>query len=168
METIEVPENLRHLFKEPFGELFEGEGLEPAKRVKEILKDEKKIIAVGDITVKNLLEVGVRPALAIVDLKTKRETLEAYDLGGEVITANNPPGEISADLQEKIHEAITEEGMVIQVDGEEDLAVLPCILEADWDSVVLYGQPDKGMVMVRVTEESKMSAATIYRTLLSL
>jgi uncharacterized protein (UPF0218 family) len=167
METINIPENLRTLFKEPFGDLFEGDGLEPAKRVKELLKDER-VIAVGDVTVRNLLEVGIRPALAIVDLKTKRESLEAYDLKGEMVTAKNPPGQITADLQEKIHEAITKDGIIIQVDGEEDLAVLPCILEADWDSVILYGQPSRGMVMVRVTEESKMVAATIYRSLLSL
>ncbi|NOZ76805.1 MAG: DUF359 domain-containing protein [Euryarchaeota archaeon] len=167
METIKVPDSLRSMFREPFGQLLEGEGLEPARKVKELLKGEP-VIAVGDVTLRNLLEVGVRPSLAIVDLKTKREALEACDLGERVVTARNPPGEISAELQERIHEAIAEEGTVIQVDGEEDLAVLPCILEADWDSVVLYGQPDRGMVFVRVDEESKMKAATIYRSLLSL
>ncbi len=36
------------------------------------------------------------------------------------------------------------------VDGEEDLAVLPCVLTAPPESVVLYGQPGEGVVLCEV------------------
>jgi hypothetical protein len=73
---------------------------------------------------------------------------------------------ISKDLWDKIHEGLEEEGSLILVKGEEDLAVLPCIIEADWDSVVLYGQPDEGIVYVKVTEEKKFDAGTIIKMMM--
>lgn len=39
---------------------------------------------------------------------------------------------------------------MILVDGEEDLAVLPCILTAPSGSLVLYGQPGEGLVVCEV------------------
>jgi len=41
------------------------------------------------------------------------------------------------------------------IDGEEDLLTLPAILLAPLSSLVLYGQWDRGAVMVEVTEEMK-------------
>ena len=40
--------------------------------------------------------------------------------------------------------------MKIVVEGEEDLATLPAILYAPPGSVVVYGQPDEGSVLVKV------------------
>jgi hypothetical protein len=41
----------------------------------------------------------------------------------------------------------------ITVDGEEDLLVLPVCMSAPENSVVLYGQPNEGLVLVHVTPE---------------
>ena len=46
--------------------------------------------------------------------------------------------------------------MKIVVDGEEDLATLPAILYAPLGSVVIYGQPNEGSVLVNVTSEMKL------------
>ncbi len=62
----------------------------------------------------------------------------------------NPQGMITAQLWESIRESI-DDGNIIVVEGEEDLAVIPCILEADWDDVVVYGQPDEGIVFINIT-----------------
>jgi len=43
----------------------------------------------------------------------------------------------------------------IFVRGEEDLAALPAILLAPEGSVVLYGQPDEGVVFVSITKSKK-------------
>ncbi len=174
MEDIKLPEEFRRVFKKPFGEVFKGEGLKPAEEVKKRL-DRERVIVVGDVTLKNILAVGIMPSLSIVDMKTKRKKGEgAFDitrLGFEsdqadslnVIKVKNPPGTISKSLWENIHEHIEKDGSIILVDGEEDLAVLPCILEADWNSVILYGQPDVGIIFVRVTEETKVDAGTILK-----
>lgn len=166
MKDLRVPSELRGVFKKPFGELFTGEGLTPANNVKSKLKGEKLVI-VGDVTLRNMLAVGVKPDLAIVDQKAMRKPLQPEELEGEVVKAVNPPGMISKDLWDKIHDAVIKSGTTILVDGEEDLAVLPCIIEADWDTIVLYGQPGEGIVYVDVNEKTKLEAGMILKVLIS-
>jgi len=50
---------------------------------------------------------------------------------------------------------------LVHIKGEEDLLTLPAVLFAPLDSVVCYGQPGKGMVLVKVTEEKKRGALKI-------
>ncbi len=165
MKDLTVSEEIRSLLKKPFGKVFKGKDLKPAEEIKRNLKGEK-VIVVGDVTLKNILAVGIRPSLAVIDLKTKREIKENSVFNEKVVKTKNPPGMITTDLWDKIHESMDKKGSLIVVDGEEDLAVLPCILEADWDSVVLYGQPDEGIVLVKVTEEKKFDAGTIVKMIM--
>ncbi len=48
---------------------------------------------------------------------------------------------------------------VIYVEGEEDLLVLPVILEAPNNAFVVYGQPSQGLVVVTVTPSKKREVA---------
>jgi len=41
------------------------------------------------------------------------------------------------------------------VDGEEDLLTLVVVLSAPEDALVVYGQPHRGIVVVKVTEETR-------------
>jgi uncharacterized protein (UPF0218 family) len=41
------------------------------------------------------------------------------------------------------------------VDGEEDLLALVAVLSAPEDALVVYGQPHVGIVVVKVTEETR-------------
>ncbi len=166
MRDLVIPKELRSLFKKPFGQLFKGEGLLAAEKVKKELRGERLII-VGDVTLKNMLALGVKPDLAILDLRTEREKQEKHALEGRMVKVRNPAGTISGELWESIHEGVEKPGTVILVEGEEDLAVLPCILEADWDTVILYGQPGEGIVLVRVNEEKKLEAGMILKVLLN-
>jgi hypothetical protein len=43
----------------------------------------------------------------------------------------------------------------IVVNGEEDLLVIPAVLLAKNGSAVVYGQPGRGMVLIKVTEKKK-------------
>jgi hypothetical protein len=45
--------------------------------------------------------------------------------------------------------------VVIKVNGEEDLAVIPVALAAPLDCEIYYGQPGKGVVKIKVTERVK-------------
>ncbi len=164
MKDFRVPEELRILFKKPFGELYKGKGIAPASRIKKELKNERVII-VGDVTLKNASDVGIKPSLAIVDLKTKRGEVK---LKSNETMVRNPPGMITEELWDEIHRKIDVDNAKIIVDGEEDLAVLPCVLEADWDTIILYGQPEEGIVLVRVTEEKKMEASILLKMLPSV
>lgn len=165
MKDLTISKEIRPLLKKPFGKVFKGKDLTPAEDIKEHIKGEK-VIVVGDVTLKNILAVGIKPTLAVIDLKTKREIIEEPAFKEKTINVKNPPGMITKELWDKIHEGMETQGSLIIVDGEEDLAVLPCILEADWDSIVLYGQPDEGIVMVKVTEEKKFDAGTIIKMIM--
>ena len=49
----------------------------------------------------------------------------------------------------------------IVVEGEEDLLTLVAILTVPEDSLVLYGQPRKGVVVVKATAEMKQKVQEI-------
>ncbi|MFQ5887391.1 MAG: GTP-dependent dephospho-CoA kinase family protein [Candidatus Hydrothermarchaeales archaeon] len=155
MKDLILPEELRPLFKKPFGKLLKGKGLKPAEEVKSLIKG-GRVIVIGDETYKNIRKVGIEPSLGIVDFKVKRKRIEGDIEGG--IRVKNPQGMITAELWDAIRESIDDKQIIV-VEGEEDLAVIPCILEADWDDVVLYGQPDEGIVFINITEEVKEKAS---------
>ncbi len=48
--------------------------------------------------------------------------------------------------------------MILKIEGEEDLLALPFFLLAELSSVVVYGQPFEGMVVVRVTKAIRTKA----------
>jgi len=47
------------------------------------------------------------------------------------------------------------------VDGEEDLLALPAIIHAPRGSILYYGQPNKGLACVIVTNEKKHEALAL-------
>jgi len=156
MSTIlaKLPAEMREELKTPLGEVYADADA--------LLADAgEPIIAVGDIVTYHLLEADHPPSVAVVDGKTKREraereVLDAIEAFEERIDVANPQSTITDDLLEAIAEAIVSETpTVIVVDGEEDLASLPAVLGAPDGASVVYGQPDEGMVLVPVTEQSR-------------
>ena len=163
MKDIKLPEEMRASLKKPFGTLIKGEGDEAAARVKEMLAGERTIV-VGDASYEHLMNVGVTPHLAVLDFNVKRKPYKKYP---SKITVNNQAGEISALMWTAISEHL-DSGGIIGVEGEEDLAVIPAVLEADFDDVVLYGQPDEGMVFIKVDEDIKQKIAMLLKIMESL
>ena len=134
--------------EERIGLLITGEIPLPYHVLKKMLKGEK-VIAIGDVVVENLLKVGIEPAMMIVDGRSLREPL-----GTTIecdITVKNPQSEITNELIEAIKKGYKK----IFVEGEEDLASLPAILYADKNSLIVYGQPSEGIMVIRPTEENK-------------
>ena len=43
----------------------------------------------------------------------------------------------------------------IEVEGEEDLASLAVIFMAPSDAIIIYGLPDKGVLVIKPTKENK-------------
>ena len=121
------------------------------------------IATVGDIcTIKIIGEIRV-PNLMIIDYKTKRnidldETQTKIIEGIDCYSVNirNEAGTITAELIKAIETAIySNETTKIIVDGEEDLATLPAIKLCKNGAKVIYGMPDKGMVVVDVNQQTK-------------
>jgi uncharacterized protein (UPF0218 family) len=139
-----------------------GNGIECVRMMDAELKAAKKIVAVGDMAAFYLFQASVMPDLAIVDKKTKRmpapdNVLHCLEHDSyQSIQVRNPPATLTKDLMNLIKESMgKEERIKLVVDGEEDLATLPAILYAPLGAVVVYGQPNEGSVMVKVTDEMK-------------
>lgn len=166
-KTLVLPPSLASSLRKPFGVLF----AEPnaARKATAFLKKTKPtfIATVGDATFRNLSNLGIMPDLSIVDafeLRAPCGLPKSIAKKGAVV--QNPAGKITPALVSAIKNSVerTVSGgkpAAIVVNGEEDLAVLPVILALPLNSVVLYGQPSKGIVAVVVDENAKETAARL-------
>ena len=148
-----LDENSIDEFKAPLGKLYaDFEDAIPK------IKEASFLISVGDQTTKNLVDNDLIPDLGIIDNRIQRKYHNHDIIRTEnILEADNPAGTITENLWETIEEAISltlkdSENRIIVVKGEEDLAVLPCLLVAPENAVVLYGQPNEGLVFVNVFE----------------
>ncbi len=144
--------NMISEFKKPLGKLYPN--------FEDAIPDIKKadfLISVGDQTTKNLKDNDLTPHLGIIDNRIQRKDHSHDLIQNNILEANNPAGTITDDLWETIEsaiKAINADGIKRQivVKGEEDLAVLPCILIAPEDTIILYGQPNEGLVYVKASD----------------
>jgi GTP-dependent dephospho-CoA kinase len=150
---LTLPEEHRKLFKEPFGELYPSiDAIVP-------LIEGKVIYTVGDVVTHNLHKKGITPAVAVVDGYTMRSPCRIVpDVHGTSMSVKNPAGTLTDDLIRALVYAVNNPPATIIVDGEEDLAVIPLTLAAREGAVILYGQPQKGVVLRPVTIEARKIA----------
>ena len=151
--------------KDPFGMLIEGSPAETMSKLKEIVKKEKppKVISVGDIVSRNLHLKKIIPQLSITDNQSLRKKLPPQIFPDtSLIQVKNPQGTITKEAIEAIERALKENKSVqIIVDGEEDLLTLITVLKAPENTLVVYGQPNEGIVVVKVSPEKKAEVARI-------
>jgi GTP-dependent dephospho-CoA kinase len=156
-------------FKEPFGKLIQGSFSETMNQLKEIIRKEKpsRIISVGDTVSRNLYEHQVFTHLSIIDNQSLRKKVEPQVFPDKDITkVKNPQGSITQEAIDAIRNAFQNEKPVqIVVDGEEDLLTLIAVLYAPENALVIYGQPHKGIVVVKVTREKRAEAEQIWKTM---
>mgnify|MGYP006080341689 CR=1 FL=1 len=155
--TLKMAPALDAELKTPMGTLFEGPEDDPeigmAAALDGMPDHVQLLVTVGDVTTKTLLEMGVTPDLALIDGMTKRSKLDEADLVNPEafehrLTAVNPAGVLTPSLCETLQEALrAEEPVLLEVEGEEDLAPLVIHCFAPIGTVVLYGQPRTGVVM---------------------
>ena len=151
---MKLPNSLRNQFKNPLGVLL-PEDIADKAHISEYLSNNSYIITVGDRTTEKMIDFGLIPSLQIIDGVEKREKRELPKLENATkLTVDNPAAEITAQSIDVIKQAFTLQSPVrIVVNGEEDLLVIPVCVHAPENSVVLYGQPNKGLVIVKVTPE---------------
>jgi len=159
-----LPDELRYLLREPIGKLVNE------KELLRIITCEKYIISVGDLVTFTLLNNGIKPDICIIDyiLKRKKYSKEMKnkikEFNAKQINVKNPPGTITDDLWNAIKLSLEkkDEGPFrIEVDGEEDLAALTAIYIAPSYATVIYGLPNKGVVIVKATKEHKCKVKEI-------
>lgn len=124
---------------------------------------ESFVISVGDATTEKLIKCGIIPSLQIVDGVEKRVKREMpYANVKTTLNCINPPAEITTESLNAIKKAFQSPKPVrIAVIGEEDLLVLPVVVFAPENSVVLYGQPNEGLVIVPINAEIRNKSQSI-------
>ena len=160
---MQLPDNLRDQLKNPLGNLISDNDPNKENIIKEI-STESVLITVGDRTTENMLQLGLKPQIQIIDglEKRNRRVVPTDDAVNTNLSCRNPPGEITEERMQVIQKAFSSEPPVrITVDGEEDLLVLPVCMYAPENSVVMYGQPNEGLVLVHVTPEMQAKVQKI-------
>ncbi len=128
------------------------------------LSETKKIVTVGDVTTSELESAGITPFLSVVDLKTKRERKKSFRHKKNSIIIRNEASTLSHDLFIAIKKSLNgNEVTRIEVIGEEDLAVIPIIYYADFNTVVAYGIPDRGIACIHVEQNIKSKTEELIK-----
>lgn len=166
---LRLPDEFRPLLKRPLGELFPS--TEPAiERLKQLRPS--RLIAVGDVVTAELLAAGIKPDVVVIDFRVMRGSAgdklkrEIGRFQATIMRVKNPAGTITKELREAFE--VEKFPSKIIVDGEEDLATIPAVLSAPLGSVVVYGQPGEGMVLVEVTERKRHEFERLLKLFKSL
>ena len=147
--------------KHPLGKLLTGSSESIMDLLKDFIKvkNPSKIFAVGDVTASNMIKSGINVDVIIIDFRSKRQPIEkrAIQINGFMeIRIDNPRGSITDVAYKTVDKAVQSiSKTAIIVNGEEDLLVLPTIKFAPLGSLLVYGQPNVGVVLVHVTEKVK-------------
>ena len=146
---IRLTPELRKRLKKPLGKIY-----------KKVGKPRGRVIAVGDIASYELVRSGIIPSLMIYDNRVKRRPTSKRikrvldSVGYETFRIRNPRSTIQEDAWVAIGEGLRRKSKII-VSGEEDLLVLPAVLLAKNGSLIFYGQPNRGMVLIKVNAKKK-------------
>ena len=159
---MKLPDSLRDQLKIPLGILLPI-GQDNKRNIQKYLSDDSFIITVGDRTTEKMIDFDLIPSLQIIDGLEKRIKRDIIKLGNAFeLKIDNPAAEITLESIEIIKKAFTMNSPIrLTVNGEEDLLVLPVCIHAPENSVILYGQPHKGLVLVQITTEIRNKAQAL-------
>ena len=150
-----LPDAMRVELQHPLGPVLSG------AEAFEAVREAARVVTVGDACTLDLAARGRIPDVALVDFKTKREEVAGAGarlaaIGDTVLRVVNPAGMLTRDAWGALDEAFKSASRVrIEVIGEEDLTALAAIDLAPEGTVILYGQPDAGVVLVRADADTK-------------
>lgn len=156
--NLRIPQEKRYSFTEPLDILIAGTREETIAQVENIFKDFLKtgqsvyFYIVGDIVAKDFMSSSFLKLfikICVIDEKTQRNqfNIDFEDYFEDVIEIRNPAGTIQKECWNYFREAVksNRKTLIKIIDGEEDLLILPLILEIPIEEEVghfaFYGQP---------------------------
>ena len=154
-----LPEHLREEVRKPFGSVLSGAKLKHA-----LAKAERPLISVGDQCAYDLISSGMPPDILVFDFKIKRaeippEMKKAFAPHAQsAFMVLSPPGGITDELIAAIDMVLAEGKGAVFVVGEDDLSSLLIMARAKAGTLV-YGQPDKGAVVVPLGKKALQNKA---------
>ena len=156
---------LRKELKAPLGLLIKGSFKQTSRKIAELVDEKKprKLIAVGDRVSRNLINNGIPIDVAVVDFRVMRKPISPLIFEADnTFQASNPPGTLTEEAWTAVERAVNSPGKSkVIVKGEEDLLTLVAVLSAPNGSMVVYGQPKEGIVVLEVNEETKRKVQDI-------
>jgi GTP-dependent dephospho-CoA kinase len=166
---IVISDRVRQELKDPLGRLIKDSDLTKSL-LADYFADRRMTVCVGDRTTERVHEFGFSPTLEIVDSLEKRASRKipkVFEKERLIFKASNPPGSISDDALEKLGESLqiiqkSRKQIRLEVQGEEDLLALPVLAFFPEDTVLFYGQPNEGMVIV-ISKIAREKALEILR-----
>ena len=170
---VSIPPDILKKLKKPLGKLILDGEITEKKIRKEIKGNNQKLITVGDRCTDRLISFEIFPNLAIIDgverrqakntsFSNKTNALKAKDTTR--ISCINPAGSITQEAIDKIKLALSvEKDFILQVVGEEDLLTLPVCYFAPFNSIVFYGQPMEGLVVIEVNASIRRKAKELMK-----
>lgn len=165
---MRLPESLRKQLKIPLGILLPNKQVTRDNIQKHIL-EKTFLITVGDATTEIMINLGIVPSLQIIDNQEKRKERKSLSIKGinTTLSCKNPAGEITQESITIIKNSfISKPPVRITVDGEEDLLVIPVCIFAPSNAVVMYGQPNEGLVLVKIDTEIRDKAQKILDSMI--
>lgn len=142
-----ISESIKKELREPFGKIYLS--------AEDIMQNHSnlKIVAVGDQTVLSFLRIGVKPHVSVFDFKTLRKRIPKKDI--EYLKKTFPNLKVLRNIQSTVSRRLMQvaplflrSGGSLRVYGEEDLTALVFIYFANRDTIVVYGQYEKGLIVV--------------------
>ncbi|MEM2104402.1 MAG: GTP-dependent dephospho-CoA kinase family protein [Candidatus Bathyarchaeia archaeon] len=164
-----LPAKLRRKLKKPLGKLIRGSFNDTMAKLRKMVVEENppSVVSVGDVVSTNLVKERIYPNLLIVDNRVMRASVEPAKLDAdEVKHVRSPPGAITFEALNAVREAFKAAHRVkIIVDGEEDLLALAAILYSPVNSIIVYGQPHEGIVVVKADHSKKAEVIEILKAM---
>jgi len=149
MKTLFLPEKSRPKLQEAWGTPLYGNESEVASQYNKFIKEKKyrRIITIGDYC-----SLHLKSDIKIFDRKVQRKDFEHDFLCAGSIA--NKSGTIQKESWAAIKKTI-DNITNLCVDGEEDLLVIPAVLQASDKDLVVYGLPNKGICLLEATPALK-------------
>jgi len=146
------------------------------KAVRILRKKEKKrlLICIGDTSALKLIENKINANIVVFDGFSKRKKITQTKIKKIlnyckknhkiIIKLKNPASTISQKLKIALKACISAKTGAIYVDGEEDLASLVAFCYAPIKTIIVYGQPDEGMVIVNISSKKQKKAIDMLKS----
>jgi hypothetical protein len=125
------------------------------------------LVTVGDAVTARLIRLGIPPAVQVVDgrEKRRRRPLPEGKVASELRVRNAAGGLSDAAFTRVAQALVAPKPVRLLVEGEEDLFTLIVLANYPHGTRVVYGQPDKGLVIVRIRARARRSAQLILRAM---
>jgi uncharacterized protein (UPF0218 family) len=158
LDDIRIHESCHRDLRAPNGRLFRD-----FRRLANYVKD-TTVITVGDYVSYNLHSLGVKPHVMVCDGMVRRKPFDKRVANGfRIIGARNPAGWITHNLWMACQKAAdSKRPVLVEVSGEEDMAVIPFLLMSKRNVSIVYGLFDRGACVIKT---GPLSMALARRTM---